>query len=82
MLGIPSQGIDIIEKGLDQDFITWFEGDKLEILKILLVSLDPKLKLQFPIPAQSLKPFYQMLTSLFATISSHIFSNSNRQKQR
>lgn len=58
MLGIPTFGIDITDKGLDQEFITWVEEDKSKFLKGLLKGPNPNLKLGFPFPTMSLKPFY------------------------
>lgn len=68
MLGIPAQGIDITDKGLDQEFNTWAEDDELELMKNFLGNLVQELKFQFPIATQSFKPFFHTLTSLFSVI--------------
>lgn len=68
MVNIPASRIDIIDKGLDQEFITWEEDDKIKFLGSLLQNRDSNLKLQFPLPTNRLKPFYQTLMSLYSII--------------
>lgn len=58
MLGIPTQGIDILGRGLEKQFITSVEEEKLKFLKTISENPDPELKLHFPIKTTLVKPFY------------------------